>query len=228
MTHPLLPRHAAIVGIALALSFPSLAAQVPAQEQLSPETAAGSYLAARHAGAERDSAAAAAYYLDVLKLDPHNPDLLSRTFLSVLTEGNVDEASKLGERLLTMDHSDRIARLVLGIRDLKQKRYASARQNFAQSVRGPVTDLTAALLTAWAQAGGATRTAQSTRWTSSPGPTGTEFSRIYMPGSFWTSATTRKAPADDSQAPTKPILRLCARCKHMAVTCRARATRTAR
>ena len=71
----------------------------------------------------------------------------------MLTEGNVDEASKLGDRLLTMDHNDRIARLAVGVRDLKQKRYASARQNLAQSVRGPVTDLTAALLSAWAQAG---------------------------------------------------------------------------
>ena len=73
MIHSLLPRHAVILGIALALSFPSFAAPVPAQEQLAPETAAGSYLAARHAGAERDSARAATYYLDVLKLDPHNP-----------------------------------------------------------------------------------------------------------------------------------------------------------
>ena len=153
MIHSLLPRHAAILGIALALSFPSLAAQVPAQEQLAPENAAGSYLAARHAGAERDSARAAAYYRDVLKLDPRNADLLSRTFLSVLTDGNVDEASKLGERLLTMDRNDRISRLVIGVRDLKLKRYAPARQNFAQSVRGPVTDLTAAMLSAWAQAG---------------------------------------------------------------------------
>ena len=153
MTHPLLPRHAVILGIALAFSFPSFAAQVPAQEQLSPETAAGSYLAARHAGAERDAAAAATYYRDVLKLDPHNPDLLSRTFLSVLTEGDVEEAGKLGDRLLAIDRSDRIARLVLGIRDLKLKRYGSARQNFSQSVRGPVTDLTGALLSAWAQAG---------------------------------------------------------------------------
>jgi tetratricopeptide (TPR) repeat protein len=151
--HSLLPRHAATLGIALALSFPSLAAQVPAQEQLSPGNAAGSYLAARHAGAERDSARAAAYYRDVLKLDPRNPDLLGRAFLSVLTEGNVDEASKLGERLLSMDRNDRISRLVVGVRDLKQKRYASARQNLAQSVRGPVTDLTSALLSAWAQAG---------------------------------------------------------------------------
>ncbi len=46
-----LPRHAATVGIALALSLSSaLAAETPAQQQLSPENAFGSYLAARHAG----------------------------------------------------------------------------------------------------------------------------------------------------------------------------------
>ncbi|MGA2891697.1 MAG: tetratricopeptide repeat protein [Xanthobacteraceae bacterium] len=156
MIHSLLPRHAAIFGIAVALSLPAalnaqaLAAQAPAQQELLPENAAGSYLAARHAGAERDAAAAAAYYLNVLKLDPRNPDLLGRTFLSVLTQGDVDEASKLAERLLAVDHTDRIARLVLGIRELKQKHYGAARQDFSQSVRGPVTDLTATLLTGWA------------------------------------------------------------------------------
>src|SRR5262249_55759775 len=51
------------------------------------------------------------------------------------------------------DRNDRIARLVLGVRALKQKQYTLARQDFAQSIRGPVTDLTAALLTAWAYAG---------------------------------------------------------------------------
>jgi tetratricopeptide (TPR) repeat protein len=146
-----LPRHAAIVGIALAFSLTSaLAAETPAQEQLSPENAAGSYLAARHASAERDEAAAATYYLDVLKLDPHNPDLLSRAFLSELTDGDIDGASKLADRLLAIDHTDRISRLVIGIRELKQKHYPQARDSFSQSVRGPVTDLTATLLSAWA------------------------------------------------------------------------------
>jgi tetratricopeptide (TPR) repeat protein len=167
--HSLLSRHAAVFGFAAALTLSSplaaktFAAQVPAQTELSPENAAGSYLAARHAGAERDSAAAATYYLDVLKLDPRNPDLLSRAFLSVLTDGDIDEASKLGERLLAVDHSDRIARLVIGVRELKLKHYGAARQNFSQSVRGPVTDLTATLLSAWAQAGaGETRAAIDT------------------------------------------------------------------
>jgi tetratricopeptide (TPR) repeat protein len=150
-----LPRHAAIFGIALAFSLPVFAAQAatvqaPTLEELSPENAAGSYLAARHAGSERDAAAAAAYYMDVLKLDPRNPDLISRTFLSVLTDGEIDEASKLAERLLDVDHTDRISRLVIGIRELKLKHYGAARQQFVQSVRGPVTDLTASLLQAWA------------------------------------------------------------------------------
>ena len=153
MTHSL-PRHAATVGIALALSLSSaLAAETPAQQQLSPDNAFGSYLAARHASAERDEGAAATYYLDVLKLDPHNSDLLSRAFLSELSNGDVDAASKLADRLLAIDHNDRIARLVVGIRELKKKHYGQAREDFAQSVRGPVTDLTATLLSGWALAG---------------------------------------------------------------------------
>src|SRR5580704_18956774 len=150
--YSLLPRHAAVFGIAVALTLPTalaaralaaqvVASQAPAQQSLLPQNAAGSYLAARHAGAERDAAAAATYYLNVLKLDPRNPDLLSRTFLSVLTDGDVDGAGKLADRVLAADHTDRIARLVIGIRELKQKRYAQAQQDFVQSVRGPVTDL---------------------------------------------------------------------------------------
>ncbi|MGB6651156.1 MAG: hypothetical protein WBE64_03175, partial [Xanthobacteraceae bacterium] len=92
MTHSL-PRHAGLVGIVLAFSLSSaLAAETPAQQQLAPENAYGSYLAARHASAERDESAAATYYLDVLKLDPHNSELLSRAFLSELSDGDIDGA----------------------------------------------------------------------------------------------------------------------------------------
>jgi tetratricopeptide (TPR) repeat protein len=154
VTHSLLTWHAAIVGAAVAMSLPSaLAAQSPTPQDMLHLNPAGSYLAARHAGAERDAGAAAAYYLNVLKYDPRNADLLSRTFLSVLTDGDIDEAAKLADRLLQVDKTDRIARLVIGVRALKQKDYSAARQNFAQSVRGPVTDLTATLLQAWALAG---------------------------------------------------------------------------
>ena len=157
MIQSLLFRHAAVIGAAVVsglLFAPSCAqaAQTPNADVLR-NNAAGNYLAARHAGIERDAAAAASYYLNVLKTDPKNPDVLSRAFLSVLTNGDIDAAGKLAEKLLVVDKNDRIARLVLGVRALKQHQYILARQDFSQSVHGPVTDLTAALLTAWARYG---------------------------------------------------------------------------
>jgi tetratricopeptide (TPR) repeat protein len=153
--HSTLFRHAAAIAFTVAtLSLPSaLAAQAPTPQELAHATRSGSYLAARHAGAQRDAVSAAAYYRNALKLDPRNSELLSRTFLSVLTEGDVDEAAKLGERVIQADRNDRIARLVLGVRALHLKQYISARTNLAQSIRGPVTDLTATLLSAWAHYG---------------------------------------------------------------------------
>jgi tetratricopeptide (TPR) repeat protein len=127
----------------------------PSARELSRISASGSYLAARHAGAQRDAAAAAAYYRAALRSDPKNAELLERAFLSVLAEGDVDEAVRLAEQVLRHDRNDRIARLVMGVRSLKHKRYASARQNFLQSVRGPITDLAATLLAAWSTYGAA-------------------------------------------------------------------------
>jgi tetratricopeptide (TPR) repeat protein len=164
VTHSPLFRYAAIAGAAALFSLPSaLAAETSTAQDVMHATTSGSYLAARHAGVERDSGTAAAYYLNVLKADPRNADLLSRTFISVLTDGDIDEAGRLSDRLIQLDRGDKFARLVIGARALKQKQYGLARQNFAQSVRGPVTDLTAALLSAWALAGaGETRAAVDT------------------------------------------------------------------
>ncbi|MGB8999172.1 MAG: tetratricopeptide repeat protein [Pseudolabrys sp.] len=116
-------------------------------------SASGSYLAARHAGQQRDGAAAAAYYRAALKRDPSNGELLDRAFLSSLVDGDVDEAVKFAERVAQADKSDRVARLVLGVNSLKRKQYASARRDLAQSIRGPITDLTATLLSAWGNLG---------------------------------------------------------------------------
>jgi tetratricopeptide (TPR) repeat protein len=113
----------------------------------------GSYLAARHAGTARDAAAAAIYYRVALRGDPRNPELLGRAFMAVLQSGEIEESVRLADRLLQVDKSDRVARLVLGVRAIKQKQYATARQHLAQSVRGPITDLAAALLSGWTYAG---------------------------------------------------------------------------
>jgi tetratricopeptide (TPR) repeat protein len=151
---PLSFRRAAVPAIAVvALTW---SAPVTAQSQLpttySRTSVSGSFLAARHASVERDAAAAATHYRAALRGDPRNSELLSRAFLAVLANGEVEEAVKLAERVLQADKNDRIARLVLGVRAIKQKQYPVARQQLTQTLRAPVADLAGTLLSAWTQA----------------------------------------------------------------------------
>jgi tetratricopeptide (TPR) repeat protein len=154
---------AALAAAALAGSGPVLAqtpehtadnsAQFPSKHDLKSLTTSGSYLAARHASVERDANSAAAFYRSALRSDPKNNELLDRAFISSLADGDIEEAVKLADRILTQDKSNRVARLVVGVRDLKQKKYATAQININQSIRGPITDLIATLLSGWASYG---------------------------------------------------------------------------
>src|ERR1700682_6448133 len=128
-------------------------AQFPSKGDLKSLTTSGSYLAARHASVERDASSAATFYRSALRTDPKNNELMDRAFISSLADGDIDEAVKLADRILTIDKSNRVARLVVGVRDLKQKKYASAQININQSIRGPITDLVATLLSGWASYG---------------------------------------------------------------------------
>jgi Flp pilus assembly protein TadD len=146
------------LGLAFAIFFTATpivqgAAQTPSEEELVGFSASGSYLAARHAAQLRDAAVAATYYRAALKRDPKNAELLDNAFLALLVDGDVDGAGKFAERVLKVDKKNGVASLVLGIRALKEKHYLAARHDLSQSIHGPITDLTAALLTAWAQFG---------------------------------------------------------------------------
>src|SRR3954447_26423204 len=98
-------RQAALPAIAvLAMSssaFPAARAQAPST--YSRTTVSGNYLAARHAGIERDATAASAYYRAALRADGNNTELLGRAFLAVLANGELDEAARLAERVLKVD-----------------------------------------------------------------------------------------------------------------------------
>src|SRR5262249_59881726 len=98
---------------ALAITWPgmlSARAQAQSRDGFSRTSPSGSYLAARHAGDQRDVAAAAAYYRAALRGDPRNNELLGRTFVAVLAHCEVDERGQLAERVLQGDKNDSIAR----------------------------------------------------------------------------------------------------------------------
>jgi len=113
----------------------------------------GNYLASRTAGRNRDTVEAADFLVAALKQDPNNPVLTERLFQLQLTNGNTAEAEKLADKVLAFNSQQRMARLVLGLRDFRQKKYEAARKNFAEAAYTPVGELTSALLAAWSYAG---------------------------------------------------------------------------
>src|SRR5258707_5393972 len=87
-------------------------AQFPPSRDLKSLTTSGSYLAARHASVERDSNSAATLYRSALRSDPKNNELLDRAFISSLADGDIDEAVKLPDPILTIEKSHHVARLM--------------------------------------------------------------------------------------------------------------------
>ena len=150
------PRVALFLACVLSGSSGALAAAVQtesASEFEIGDTQPGNYLSALIASADRDTPAAEVYYREALRGDPRNPDLLERAFAAALSNGDESSASSLGERLLTRDPNNNLARLAIAVRDIEQGQFASARGHLASADAIRARDVTTALLTAWCYAG---------------------------------------------------------------------------
>ncbi len=119
-------------------------------EQGSP---AGNYLAGRTAAGLRDMEAAATFLRSALSAQPKDAELLDRTFRIVLASGDFERGAALAERVVAADPNNRIARLTLAVRALKARQYSAARNQVGQAMRGPIPDVAAALVSAWAWQG---------------------------------------------------------------------------
>ncbi|MBZ0218664.1 MAG: tetratricopeptide repeat protein [Fimbriimonadaceae bacterium] len=143
----------ACIAALLVFTSPQFGTAIAAAEA-DRQTLFGSYLAARHAAQTRDTKAAAEYYRQALKQDPENTVILERAFLLELSSGNMDGATDLAERIVKIDEAHRLARYTLGVKALRARSYAAARRQFDQAEsRGPIGDMTTALLTAWSYQG---------------------------------------------------------------------------
>jgi tetratricopeptide (TPR) repeat protein len=80
---------------------------------IAADTPFGAYLAGRHAQEEGSYRAAALWYEEALKADPHSPELISRTFDMEAQSGRFDKALPLAKKVLDLDGSDAVADLVL-------------------------------------------------------------------------------------------------------------------
>ncbi|MDE2447170.1 MAG: tetratricopeptide repeat protein, partial [Alphaproteobacteria bacterium] len=134
--------------------FASLLATQTALAAVDAQTTfSGNYLAGRLAGRMRDNDAAAAFLAAALKQEPGNPILVERLFQSQLAMGHVADAEALAPSVIANNSQQRMAHIVLGLKQYSNRRYPEARVQFAQAAYTPVGELTSTLLNAWTYAG---------------------------------------------------------------------------
>jgi tetratricopeptide (TPR) repeat protein len=138
-------------------TFVLAAAAVPAHAEFSlgdeQPSLSGAYLAGRSADRANDTNHASEYLSRALLQDPRNTTLIERLFLIELADGDIPAAEELARKVLQFNSQQRAARLTLGLRDMRLRKYGSARKHFAESSYTPIGTLTSSLLTAWAHAG---------------------------------------------------------------------------
>jgi tetratricopeptide (TPR) repeat protein len=136
-----------LVSLGLLVSVPALA-DVPEANSLS-----GNYLASRTASHLMDLDASAQYTSAALKQDHNNGVLTERLFQAEVMQGDFTKAEPLAAQVVKFNSQQRIARLVLGLKEFRARRYAQARDNFNEAAYTPIGTLTSALLSSWAYAG---------------------------------------------------------------------------
>ncbi len=116
-------------------------------------TLSGNYLAALVAGLSSDTSAAAQFYSESLKFDPHSADLAERAFVTMLAEGNMTEALRLSQTVSRKNPGNGIVQLILAVNAIRDGQFNTAKSALKRNGSKQNTDLTASLLTAWSWVG---------------------------------------------------------------------------
>ena len=150
-----LPRGLLAFSMLAALVWPAGSALAVTEEEASEaEGLAGAYLAARTADVEKDVPNAAQFYSTALRSDPENLYLLERAVILTAAAGEMEDALEFARKLNEAAPENHIARLILAVEQIREKKHAEALQSIGSEAGGGVlADLTSALLLAWARFG---------------------------------------------------------------------------
>ncbi len=106
-------------ALAVGIVFAAIPAKAGYEDlDIEGSSLSGSYLAGRFAGKQRDMDAAGQYFQQALRDDPNNAVLIERVFVFDLSEGKIASAEDYAERVLSFNSQHRMARFVLGLRDV--------------------------------------------------------------------------------------------------------------
>ena len=117
------------------------------------KNAYGPYLSGRVAHLRREFGHAADYYSLALEKDQNNPDLLSRTYIILASEGRISEAAKYSEIAIKKGDKNNFTHIIIAVDKMKRGEFAQA-NTILSKLRGPVyKEFITPLLTTWAWAG---------------------------------------------------------------------------
>lgn len=109
----------------------------------------GHYLAARQAEADHANGTAADLLAVTLENDPDNAELLNEAFLLLASEGRLDQAAALAERIDKLDPTSPTAGMVLAARDMVAGDYMAADARLAKLPDEGVNRLVVPMARAW-------------------------------------------------------------------------------
>jgi len=115
------------------------------------QTPSGAYLAARHARAQGDVAAAARYYAQVLARDPGQPEMLENAVFANLALGETDRAAAIADKMEADGHDSQIARIALVVRTARAEDWSTLLARIEDG-RG-AGELADGVIAAWAELG---------------------------------------------------------------------------
>jgi tetratricopeptide (TPR) repeat protein len=132
---------------------PAPEAAEPAAGPLVMTSPFGAYLAGRHAQHEKDYGAAAGFFERALAIDGNDYDLMSRTLLLDASEGRIDAAVPLAQRVTAIEPNAAIGNLVLVVDKAKSGDYAGAARYAAALPRDGIHRFATLLVNAWIKTG---------------------------------------------------------------------------
>lgn len=141
---------AAVMLLGAAASMPT---QAFAQQNGNGISTVGAYLAANAAIARSDLLAAAYFYRVVFDRNPGNTQLAARVLLLWTEAGEIDEASRMADVVLSSNAGYEPARMVLAARAIREMDFGIAQMHLDAIAGDSLADVTTGVLTGWMMAG---------------------------------------------------------------------------
>jgi len=152
-----LAKSASIFGLGISLLISSTALTRAETKPDTPIRAsnslAGNYLSARIATTDKDTENAAKFYRRAIALDPENPSLKLKGFLTFIANGDFAEGVQLGDQILKTENAPEIVSLVMAVEDIRKKSWSAASRKLSNDWRSAVDRLMAGLVLGWVQQG---------------------------------------------------------------------------